>query len=184
MRGLKQIGTAQMIMKERRIFYRCVDWNKTTEHNKITQRSRIFYRCVDWNWTERVTVHDGRSRIFYRCVDWNCLHDSSIIQVIWSHLLQMRGLKRQPGNKTMLFVCRIFYRCVDWNVIMLYLLLVLVCRIFYRCVDWNRYAIGLKEEAEGRIFYRCVDWNSNREHIIDTARLSHLLQMRGLKQRT
>ena len=30
-----------------------------------------------------------------------------------SHLLQMRGLKRQFGSKTMLFVCRIFYRCVD-----------------------------------------------------------------------
>ena len=98
-----------------------------------------------------------------------------------SHLLQMRGLKQ--GIIT------------DINV--------KTSRIFYRCVDWNNREGETPEETDSRIFYRCVDWNSCYVRIkyyicvasftdawIETIfeklhccnHLSHLLQMRGLKQ--
>ena len=38
----------------RRIFYRCVDWNISSENTEEFVPRRIFYRCVDWNYLERV----------------------------------------------------------------------------------------------------------------------------------
>ena len=81
----------------------------------------------------------------------------------------------------------------------------LLSRIFYRCVDWNSPVLKYQYLPKGRIFYRCVDWNYavfNIRHSSDVASftdawietrviivnvgslkpLSHLLQMRGLKQ--
>ena len=34
-------------------------------------KSRIFYRCVDWNSYRTPLIHCLFRRIFYRCVDWN-----------------------------------------------------------------------------------------------------------------
>ena len=42
MRGLKRKLDLQLFFKRCRIFYRCVDWNKRTEHYKITQRVASF----------------------------------------------------------------------------------------------------------------------------------------------
>ena len=77
-------------------------------------------------------------------------------------------------------------------------------RIFYRCVDWNLNGKKTYNRWISRIFYRCVDWNLIRkkekkmqnyvasftdawiETFLEVSALiflvSHLLQMRGLKQ--
>ena len=34
---------------QRRIFYRCVDWNNSKKSASVIRIGRIFYRCVDWN---------------------------------------------------------------------------------------------------------------------------------------
>ena len=57
-------------------------------------------------------------------------------------------------------------------------------RIFYRCVDWNPEPVTRSTTGRGRIFYRCVDWNGKIALLSSGTKKSHLLQMRGLKQRT
>ena len=136
MRGLKpKLGLVQLI-STRRIFYRCVDWNKVEatiiKYSSVASFTdawietgfslylfgyflcRIFYRCVDWNLVALVSSAVNVSRIFYRCVDWN----------------NIRGSNRQTGNVASftdawietvnkspgwIYRSRIFYRCVDWN---------------------------------------------------------------------
>ena len=92
------------------------------------------------------------------------IETSVVIQrlyVFLSHLLQMRGLKRRKLSNGYKFSCR---------------------RIFYRCVDWNEVTMPLIcLNTLGRIFYRCVDWNEVTLIGINVAKMSHLLQMRGLK---
>ena len=56
---------------QRRIFYRCVDWNPNMGINEDDAFSRIFYRCVDWNNSKKSASVIRIGRIFYRCVDWN-----------------------------------------------------------------------------------------------------------------
>ena len=185
----------------RRIFYRCVDWNKRAPPPVPEPSSRIFYRCVDWNTLNTIIplCHIGASftdawiettptslmyanwrRIFYRCVDWN----------------------PQIGQKDFLEISRIFYRCVDWNIHPISIIVTFhgshllqmrglkhgyrydqnprLCRIFYRCVDWNNSELVQLVHGGGRIFYRCVDWNLKLKRHGGVI-VSHLLQMRGLK---
>ena len=99
-------------------------------------------------------------RIFYRCVDWN-------------------NLEGETPEET---DSRIFYRCVDWNTTSVEKAMEAQSRIFYRCVDWNFERMEESRQALSRIFYRCVDWNQTGVNIIKATRMSHLLQMRGLKQ--
>ena len=93
MRGLKPNGYPTTGRRNRRIFYRCVDWNRWDFEPIRTRSCRIFYRCVDWNQSLPAWYTGNQS----------------------SHLLQMRGLKlmlrANPPNRA----SRIFYRCVDWN---------------------------------------------------------------------
>ena len=77
-------------------------------------KRRIFYRCVDWNKRDAPPVPEPKSRIFYRCVDWNKRSVKVYIYSL-SHLLQMRGLKRNTARRRKPIRGRIFYRCVDWN---------------------------------------------------------------------
>ena len=77
-----------------------------------------------------------------------------------SHLLQMRGLKPFEPNTILTHFGRIFYRCVDWN------------------LSWTVWEKG----EQCRIFYRCVDWNLLNCDPVKIPHMSHLLQMRGLKQ--
>ena len=120
------------------------------------------------------------SRIFYRCVDWNLLLCLTLISVIGSHLLQMRGLKLLPLSRFFMLIGRIFYRCVDWNLIVLPLYSIIAVASFTDAwIETQRDAItycyrkshllqmrGLKRilpvllpMEKCRIFYRCVDWN-------------------------
>ena len=185
-----------------RIFYRCVDWNCLDSYRKRLTQShllqmrglkllkmqgmghvwvasftdawietyhlptsptlpgRIFYRCVDWNSWRKDWESYYFCRIFYRCVDWN-------LNIVW------HGKGRS---------CRIFYRCVDWNCLTFNAHSRLsCCRIFYRCVDWNCCFGKIYETRSGRIFYRCVDWNISTTSCTNMVKMSHLLQMRGLK---
>ena len=100
---------------QRRIFYRCVDWNPNMGINEDDAFSRIFYRCVDWNNSKKSASVIRIGRIFYRCVDWNFCTEKVTVHDGKSHLLQMRGLKRFCFGSCRHVRCRIFYRCVDWN---------------------------------------------------------------------
>ena len=144
-------------LQERRIFYRCVDWNK-----KI-----IIYLCVLFvaSFTDAWIETLQNCFAFWR-LESHLLQMRGLKLFVWfvnfgislSHLLQMRGLKpKRVGRLQHLHVAsftdawietcikkewricfgRIFYRCVDWNLIVLPLYLIIAGRIFYRCVDWN-----------------------------------------------
>ena len=184
-----------------RIFYRCVDWNTGTPEAAPGGNVASFtdawietfnpykpYANADvasftdaWIETLSPNAHAncttshllqmrGLKPIFARMV-----HGQSM-----SHLLQMRGLKLNGKKTYNRWISRIFYRCVDWNLRLKYLKLGLVRRIFYRCVDWNRVEIFKKKYGDSRIFYRCVDWNKSLNSC-QLLKVSHLLQMRGLK---
>ena len=77
-----------------RIFYRCVDWNNSKKSASVIRIGRIFYRCVDWNTNIYTVKIQGLCRIFYRCVDWNFCTEKVTVHDGKSHLLQMRGLKQ------------------------------------------------------------------------------------------
>ena len=141
-------------------------------------------------------------RIFYRCVDWNIIAPSCLILVL-SHLLQMRGLKLLLYLNSFQGDSRIFYRCVDWNFrsgknfcvrnvasftdAWIETRKIKGCwnfqsRIFYRCVDWNfycqseRYVIGVASFTDA-----WIETKHDNERTVGFE--SHLLQMRGLKQK-
>ena len=168
----------------RRIFYRCVDWNSWKDltcapvieshllqmrglkpyklMDKALEQGRIFYRCVDWNLFATTSRHYQRSRIFYRCVDWNWQWFLYHIQYIWSHLLQMRGLKLTSATTFTPESSRIFYRCVDWN-------------LYTSYAVWRGYVASFTD-AWIETLVCCHDKTGTW--------MSHLLQMRGLKQDT
>ena len=203
MRGLKPVDADNKRSQLGRIFYRCVDWNSFGKINFSIGLSRIFYRCVDWNmegvqiieeayvasftdaWIETmisVCQFTPSSRIFYRCVDWNSV----------------------PVWRNISIPSRIFYRCVDWNSSPSCGLSAGSSRIFYRCVDWNKIekckAVASSVasftdawiETDGTYVYNeGVNVASFTDAWIETGRQarpegrgqSHLLQMRGLKQK-
>ena len=187
-----------------RIFYRCVDWNGNSVRLIKRVPSRIFYRCVDWNKTvetdEDLTVVasftdawiETSMTAWRKWVSWVASFTDAWIETwtlsmldygnLWSHLLQMRGLKlgqihfdctaqlrrifyrcvdwnRGIINRIKRSRSRIFYRCVDWNCCWLLCWYLFWRRIFYRCVDWNKNKGLYDPTPTGRIFYRCVDWN-------------------------
>ena len=113
MRGLKRPYQEKYQHNNRRIFYRCVDWNLSSNGALLASRSHLLQmRGLKHFSLDR--KHHRHSRIFYRCVDWN------FQSWIWpyrlsSHLLQMRGLKLSASTRNSGGTCRIFYRCVDWN---------------------------------------------------------------------
>ena len=137
MRGLKLLILSLIISVISRIFYRCVDWNhhSRSTHNRASESHLLQMRGLKRDyivpatgacvasftdaWIETKTEKlDGRqdtSRIFYRCVDWNQISFSDNDGGHGSHLLQMRGLKRERGYSKFHPFGRIFYRCVDWN---------------------------------------------------------------------
>ena len=164
----------------RRIFYRCVDWNRVLRMLKPSRKVASFTDA----WIETATITfattAGGSRIFYRCVDWNQRWSFQVKLYPQSHLLQMRGLKRWSGYHCSKSKRRIFYRCVDWNAF------ALVPAVMYGVASFTDAWIETPKApatpvAGGRIFYRCVDWNrmDTTDHLLGNR--SHLLQMRGLK---
>ena len=116
MRGLKLLDELEEIGDKSRIFYRCVDWNILRE---AVEQYREVASFTD-AWIETVgtytTLQIKQGRIFYRCVDWNWRYGFAEERKIWSHLLQMRGLKHCSIRLMPFSFSRIFYRCVDWNI--------------------------------------------------------------------
>ena len=166
----------------RRIFYRCVDWNRLILKVNLLIPVASFTDA----WIE--TVNQGASWIHFWVASFtdawietdryspndnertsHLLQMRGLKPTFWdtshlfpqSHLLQMRGLKQKNDFYKSLPIRRIFYRCVDWNVLKVILMPLATCRIFYRCVDWN---------------------TSLRYSDVENLK-SHLLQMRGLKHK-
>ena len=160
-----------------------MDWNKTTKHDKITQRSRIFYRCVDWNTLEVKTA------IIKYVASFTDAWIETLISLISEINLLVASftdawIETPGGVAKKLLRRRIFYRCVDWNCALARSNSLIAGRIFYRCVDWNRPSTSLRifllshllqmrglkhigrfiiATYRSRIFYRCVDWNCNHQ---------------------
>ena len=107
---------------------------------------------------------------------------SSLFHYEMSHLLQMRGLKLYWTYGVRRRKGRIFYRCVDWNRFIRYSLWHRTCRIFYRCVDWNINIINFRYQSTVASFTDA--WIETVDESAQTMTVtSHLLQMRGLKQK-
>ena len=98
MRGLKLMNHLELIWVLRRIFYRCVDWNRFWTPGDVVEWVASFTDA----WIETPTKHGQSpakpSRIFYRCVDWNLCSNGALLAST-SHLLQMRGLKHCPQKE-------------------------------------------------------------------------------------
>ena len=92
MRGLKQFYITRRRHYRRRIFYRCVDWNKSYGPGVIA--------CMVASFTDAGIETMRR-------------HYIDVLR--GSHLLQMRGLKHSFRENVKKDRSRIFYRCVDWN---------------------------------------------------------------------
>ena len=160
MRGLKPNSYRPKNKKQRRIFYRCVDWNFEV-YNNLKQRFVASFTDA-WIETGRYILAYYLYRVASFTDAWietstNCWAASKPL----SHLLQMRGLKQLSFSRKQYRFRRIFYRCVDWNIGRDRLDVSEISRIFYRCVDWNRLQMPRVECGSG----------------------SHLLQMRGLKRK-
>ena len=115
MRGLKRLCTGPGTCWWRRIFYRCVDWNRLPS----TIDARTLVASFTDAWIET------RTKV-------------SIIQHWQSHLLQMRGLKLDITN-FIKNVCHVASFTDAWieTSVMSRLKDAGLSRIFYRCVDWN-----------------------------------------------
>ena len=138
MRGLKPLSVSTNLYSLSRIFYRCVDWNRS---RSMMNWKGVKVASFTDAWIEtaicRKRTIPGTCRIFYRCVDWNYKDTPENRRKGMSHLLQMRGLKRTEDgvgegiekshllqmrglkplaiNSDKSKISRIFYRCVDWN---------------------------------------------------------------------
>ena len=100
------------------------------------------------------------SRIFYRCVDWNifiCLGCARLLVASFTDAWIETGLIRITGCKHLV---------ASFTDAWIETIQLLFCDI-----------------CDGRIFYRCVDWNHFCILFISYCFKSHLLQMRGLKQK-
>ena len=100
--------------KECRIFYRCVDWNKSYGPGVIACMVASFTDA----WIEtRLVVNVWFVAAVASFTDaWIETMRRHYIDVLrGSHLLQMRGLKHSFRENVKKDRSRIFYRCVDWN---------------------------------------------------------------------
>ena len=118
MRGLKPTHDNKNLNGCGRIFYRCVDWNFNQQCMEFCYNVASFTDA--WIETTNLLYIIVNRRVASFTDAWieTSLY-SDTVQIIVSHLLQMRGLK----------LCRLFHRVCRR------------CRIFYRCVDWNCFSI-------------------------------------------
>ena len=165
-----------------RIFYRCVDWNLVDKTQLTGFASRIFYRCVDWNLVDETQLAGLAGRIFYRCVDWNLVNETQLASLAESHLLQMRGLKlfEQQWRAFGVYVASFTDAWIETIVNMSVALILSVASFTDAWIETISEGVTDKPEIS-RIFYRCVDWNSEKSVWWNGKKMSHLLQMRGLK---
>ena len=125
-------------------------------------KRRIFYRCVDWN-RQHVCIGTGREVASFTDAWIETPEGGGLLNGRLSHLLQMRGLKR---SCTRTGRCILMSHLLQMRGLKLSLLASLVApgsRIFYRCVDWNRRGRMSFVCWRSRIFYRCVDWNRTQQ---------------------
>ena len=169
------------------------------EHHR---HSRIFYRCVDWNlfWYGREFAFIVAS---FTDAWIETINDFRNVNAYQSHLLQMRGLKLLQASIKFNTHSRIFYRCVDWNRRTIKRTEHYKSRIFYRCVDWNIVvAVNLICSAVASFTDAWIEtkrlsndrspqsvasftdaWiETSTIAVLTVVTVSHLLQMRGLKQ--
>ena len=71
MRGLKPVGSNSLIAVRRSHLLQMRGLKQLAPWLTEPLNRRIFYRCVDWNFQKRFYPAGNYSRIFYRCVDWN-----------------------------------------------------------------------------------------------------------------
>ena len=126
MRGLKPWLSIFYIIFNRRIFYRCVDWNIFIGLGYARPLVASFTDA--WIETRCCLCEDSCRESHLLQMRglklWRGEHSLSLIH-IWrgehsngyyvSHLLQMRGLKQGVVTNINIKTSRIFYRCVDWN---------------------------------------------------------------------
>ena len=99
---------------------------------------RIFYRCVDWNREHLDGLSARYQSHLLQMRGLKQIYQSQINGDFGSHLLQMRGLKLnrdscfQIHNLVASFTDAWIETIVNMSVA-----LILSSRIFYRCVDWN-----------------------------------------------
>ena len=99
----------------------------------------------------------------------------------WSHLLQMRGLKRDRtyGRFAGFFVASFTDAWIE-TAICFSIWRFKACRIFYRCVDWNLACRPISFTVAVASFTDAwIETLTDKE--LDLLKESHLLQMRGLK---
>ena len=202
MRGLKQNNDIVFIRFERSHLLQMRGLKQRRRSEGRTYQCRIFYRCVDWNPILVLSFHSHNRRIFYRCVDWNnggglkglvelvASFTDAWIETwqlsawpwkILSHLLQMRGLKLPLLMRLSRNISRIFYRCVDWN--LLHVFIILPCLVASFTDAWiETPPMGVpscwKKVASFTDAWIETSFHPHRH----SKKVSHLLQMRGLKQ--
>ena len=171
-----------IVINQSRIFYRCVDWNIKILTRFYPITGRIFYRCVDWNYRLYDLANGVACRIFYRCVDWNLVNETQLASLAESHLLQMRGLKlfEQQWRAFGVYVASFTDAWIETIVNMSVALILSVASFTDAWIETISEGVTDKPEIS-RIFYRCVDWNSEKSVWWNGKKMSHLLQMRGLK---
>ena len=182
MRGLKHPFGNGYKRSQCRIFYRCVDWNRIISKCDKKRSSRIFYRCVDWN--KLHTCFYCVSKVASFTDAWietlGLIRDKTFIK---SHLLQMRGLKH---------VIEIFGR---WESVASFTDAWI--ETLDKEDDWKDPAVASFTDAWIETHRRSSGttaimvasftdaWIETDKYFIKLSlSLSHLLQMRGLKQLT
>ena len=159
MRGLKPVSLTFIEANPGRIFYRCVDWNYGLRDRINDNISRIFYRCVDWNPEKMVYWTFGYVASFTDA--WIETYFRSREQYLkTSHLLQMRGLKHGLNLR--------------------WFLLLHVASFTDAWIETLMYANWQSDAYVASFTDAWIETIS--EGVIDKPEMSHLLQMRGLKQ--
>ena len=98
-----------------RIFYRCVDWNKSNFCITLNIKSVASFTDA-WIETNRFFVSLSNPFVASFTDAWiETLCHYCAPPFSASHLLQMRGLKPANDDPNPMQLSRIFYRCVDWN---------------------------------------------------------------------
>ena len=180
MRGLKHKTITLNGVQQRRIFYRCVDWNE----RGVTQNFILSVASFTDAWIETNIM---------------CKSDN----IGKSHLLQMRGLKHKHKTIHIVHIVASFtdawietksrFGSYGGNKVASFTDAWIETQQRYsghhsRYVAsftdaWiETFSLAIFNTAyPSRIFYRCVDWNALGTDTGIPWRASHLLQMRGLK---
>ena len=114
MRGLKPQGAKKNPCPSRRIFYRCVDWNNMKSWLRLLKPVASFTDAwIETDFCRFGKIYETVASFTDAWIETCTVGNDTVI--LWSHLLQMRGLKQNHSGTALPSWSRIFYRCVDWN---------------------------------------------------------------------